>query len=317
MSLGLTGSGKTNYIAAALVYMATCCNRSERLGKWNFSRFKDWSITQNNGDISELIDRFENDHLKKGRWYDKTQPGEKNVFDFDVPCRFSLFPPRLDFAKSVSIKDWSGETFSSLIDCDPDVGEDSLETFREDCRNAEGFILCLDGKSLLDEKRKREVQDSLRKFGELVGWLKPKKGSGQESNSNNNSGVSTRPDIRRNFAIIVTKADLLIGLDDFCRQDSDLLNLDVLNRKIRQSYRSFFGILQRQNCGIGVFPVSLIPSGEMRKNDPAHGRMPDGRNWDLDEVMESSLIDEASREDVSELYFGNMYGAFLWLLEIV
>lgn len=287
VSLGLSLSGKTNYIASSLVYMATS------------PTFERWKIKQNNHDFSVFIDEFEG-RLNQGEWCDHTEVGDKNVFDFDIPRR--LF----HFQKSVTVKDWPGEMFSRLVKDDPTIPEDVFRDFQIDCKNAEGFILCLDGKSTQDGDKKKEVQDTLRRFCEILGWLK---------SENDDNVVPTN--IKRNFAIVVTKSDLLVGHSDFCTQGSNLLNLDILNKKIRESYRSFFGILRSQNCGIGVFPVSLVPSRELRKNDPEYGRMPARGNWKLDKVMESSLIDTASRRFYGERYFGNMYGALLWLLERV
>ncbi len=341
VSLGLSGSGKTNYIAASLVYMVECCMGHEGSGNWNYSRFKDWKIKQRNAGISILIDKFE-DCLKQGLWYDKTEYGTWDEFDFDLPSHLSLFPPRIDLAKSVTVRDWAGDSFKALAGAQSEEDEDQLVTFKKHCRIAKGFILCLDGRSMLDDREKRKVQDSLRKFCELVGWLTADKESENESRSEETGTSST---IQRNFAIVVTMSDYLIGLDDFCEQvphaidlellkrlglesqsltdsiisklnqETGMINLDKLNKKIRESYRSFFGILQSQHCRVGIFPVSLVPFKQFRRDDPEYGRMPVGKNWELNKVMESSLINRASILKYGERYYDNMYGAFLWLLE--
>lgn len=301
VSLGLSQSGKTNYIAAAIAYMAGCRDRKD-----SPRRLKDWSLIQKNVDISKIIDIYETDFMRKGVWYRKTARGTKNEFKFDIPLRWSVWPPLLDFSKSVTMADWAGETFAAFTEEQPDAC-DRLDEFKADLVNASGFILCLDAETLLDDHARWHVQESLRKLCQAVGWL-------LEDDAPKDADVASRTS--RSIAVVITKSDYLVGNDRFCESDSEHLSLSKLDDVVRKSYRSFFNVVQGQKCDVRIFPVSLVPSREWR--EMRNGSMcPKKEKWELDRVMESTIADEDSIRSRGAEYYGNMYGAFLWLLDNV
>lgn len=329
VTLGLSGSGKTNYVAAALVYMAMYDYEQgqpfDEFGPWKISISRNRTMKVTNQETFRVIDNLVSDCFQRGKWCRKTTRGTCREFTFDLRGNVALWPPCIRRPKSIVIRDWAGESFSAILD--GSSTKDKIELFRKDCAEADGFILCLDGEFLIDNAVKRRMKECIEGFCQVVGWL-------QNSNSDSFARSTAGEEKNRNFAIVITKADALIGIDKYTvgrdtkiagdthgasgsmqNKTSQLLSLKTLWDEIYSTYPAFFHVLRDRRCGVKVFPVSLVPSQKFREDNPDLGRIP-SRQWKLKDVMESSLV-AGFVDSEDRRYYNNMCGAFYWLLDNV
>ncbi len=273
ITLGPPNSGKSNYIAAAMAYM----------GKYGCG---EWRLQ--NGDINVLqkIDEIQRE-FRLGNWEKKTPAGTYKQYTFMLPGSFWKFRRE----KRVTIIDWAGENFANIVN-EGNTRPGGMDKFREDLQSADGFMLFVDGENFLEEDESvKKERMSLRGIVDtlLSAPLHHNKPS---------------------FAIIVTKADLLMT--------EDVIKLEDIIDKFKEKYAALWGTIKDRAYARGVFPVSLTPSKEFQITDPDRGRVP-SKKWVLKKVMEFSCVDIPPQEASSWqwYYYQRMYGAFQWLLDIL
>ena len=121
ITLGFPRAGKTNYIEAAIAYMA-----KHGCGEWQI---------HGNSAVDETIDEVEL-QFRKGRWMDKTDQGTKKEYIFEIPCCWWKFRDE----RRVTVCDWAGESYEDCASVRN--GEDNTNAdFRNDCRQADGFMI--------------------------------------------------------------------------------------------------------------------------------------------------------------------------------
>lgn len=145
VTLGYSNAGKTNYINAALAYMA-----SYGCGGWKLSEI-------GNLDMAEVIDEMVA-KMQKGQWMEKTAQGEKKEYSFALPSNLWKFHRET----KVTINDWSGENFEKF---NP---EESSE-FLKDCLEADGFMIFEDGGVLYGgNEENRTVENERKKMRSIM-----------------------------------------------------------------------------------------------------------------------------------------------------
>lgn len=320
VTLGLSSSGKTNFIVAAMAYAAMYGGKLgapfDELCKLVLSKSYNWSVKVVSTETFRVIDILLVDYFNKGRWCDKTSRGTYKNYTFDLRGNVAFSPPYFRSPKSVTIRDWAGESFDAIVE--GTSTQDKVDTFKSNCAEADGFLLCIDGARLLDEDKGNRMRDCITNFCEVIGWLRDDDSgdfsgddtNGQQPRKNTPSVIKNR---KRSFAIVITKADLL--LNRFPGENKDKLSLYKLNEFLRRSYPLFFNALDEQNCRAEIFAVSLVPKREFRNDTDSSGRIPSDQ-WNLEKVMECALVEEAENDDCKR-YHNNMWGAFRWLLDSV
>ena len=271
ITLGFPGAGKTNYIEAAIAYMA-----KHGCGEWQI---------HGNSAVDETIDEVEL-QFRKGRWMDKTDKGTKKEYIFEIPYCWWKFRDK----RRVTVCDWAGESYE---DCAPACnGEGNTNAdFRNDCREADGFMIFGD-----PEKFFENSEEDGKERGILRRIMQEVVEDGK----------------KRSFAIVITKADTL--KDYFSERGK--LNLSKVVNVYDATHGSVWSKIKGRGYPCGIFPVSLVPKEECRKDSTEVGRIPSER-WSLEEVMESSCVDIPGRceEQWQWYYYKRMYGAFQWLLD--
>ena len=275
--LGVSESGKTNYVASALAYM----------GKYGCMG---WRLQEGNTKVDERIDELQ-EHFQSGKWLEKTDKNkEGDEYRFYLPSNFLRFE---FLPKEVVIKDWPGEAFSAIASGN-DGGNIKLEEFRKDCNDAAGFMLFIDGEWLGDKTKEKEVKKCLRIMKEEI---------------------ITKGSLKRTFAVVVTKSDYLFPEYQTIGEDYQMLSkhLDRMNEKraeIREKLGTLFNLAEARGYDIDIFFVTLVPDKKYFKVSEKAGRIP-SEDWSLKEVMETHY---GHGPDVEE---GFMYGPFLWILDHV
>ncbi len=264
MLLGLPRSGKTNYVSSVIAYMGRYgCNG--------------WRVQEGNGTVDERIDELQ-DALRDGIWLPKTdKDGGPDEYRFQKPGF-------LWGSDEVIIKDWPGEAFADI------VAGGSNGDFEKDCKEAQGFMLFLDGEYL--EYEEKEVRKCLRELKERMFA----------------SAIG-----RRSFALVVTKSDYLFP--EFSLNNHYVTNeehFECVEKKrqgIRESYGAFFNMAETRRYSNEIFFVSLVPEKKFFVDKTERGRIPRS-NWSLKRVMETQY-------DSENKYEGKVYGPLWWILQHV
>ena len=264
MLLGLPRSGKTNYVASVIAYMGRYgCNG--------------WRLREGNGTVDERIDELQ-DALQDGIWLPKTdKDGGPDEYRFQKPGF-------LWGSDEVIIKDWPGEAFADI------VSGGSNGDFEKDCKEAQGFMLFLDGEYL--EDKEKEVRKCLRELKERL---------------------FARAIERRTFALVVTKSDYLFTefslYNHYVTKEEHFKCVEKKRQGIRESYGAFFNMLQTRLYRNRTFFVSLVPEKKFFMDKTKKGRIPRS-DWSLKEVMETQY-------DSADEHKGKMYGPLWWILQHV
>lgn len=284
MTLGISNSGKTNYIETSLLYV------------WR-NRGGMASLHGRNRKFRQLLDETE-DTLKRGEWLAKTQQRRELIFiskestwASNVLSRIPILKNKTDFLKQkhrVVVEDWPGESFSSLALSDDDAerkfseeaklhtqDEDELKRWKEDAlkewkdrkssflesiSDTGYFIVFIDGESLMDANT---ISENRKIFYGFIDELKSKQKE-------------------RHFLIVVTKTDLLQDIPEFSADDG-LVRVENLRRYVRDKYSSFFDHLEDKGYPYEVCAVSCVPVKEHRRVDKEYATLPTEK-WSVDDM---------------------------------
>ncbi len=324
LTLGLSNSGKTNFIVAAMAYAVTYGKEQgtylDTIFKYILSDSYNWWMSVVSTATFKAIGNLLAEYFNNGKWCCKTAAGTYSNYMFDLRGNVAFRPPYFRRPKSVTLRDWSGESFAAITE--GTSTQDNVDIFKTNCAEADGFLLCIDGERLIDEGDRRRMEDCITNFCEVIGWLRdddPDDFSGgttggdtQEKTGGVTRAIRKR---KRSFAIVVTKADLLVNLEEVRDDETGKLSLYKLSDFLQQSYPLFFSALKEQMCNAEIFAVSLVPKREFREDSVKGGRKP-SKKWNLKEVMECALVKEAEDSDCKR-YHNDMWGAFRWLLDNV
>lgn len=326
LTLGLSNSGKTNFVVASMAYAVMHGDKQgrpfDKIFKYVLSDSYNWLMSVVSTATFRAIDYLLADYFYKGRWCVKTAPGTYNDYKFDLRGNVAFRPPYFRRPKSITLRDWSGESFSAITG--GTSTQDNVDRFKTHCAEADGFLLCIDGGRLIDEGERDKMKDCITNFCEVIGWLRD---DDPDDFSSGDTGGETQGKTggktyairkqKRSFAIVVTKADLLVNLGELRDDETGKLSLYKLSDFLQQSYPLFFSVLQEQMCSAEIFAVSLVPKREFREIKLGDdGGIKPSKKWNLKDVMECAPVKEAEDSDCKR-YHNNMWGAFRWLLDNV
>lgn len=260
VTLGHSASGKSCYMQVAISYL------------WRYG--KEFRLTSEDTNLDKVTDATQ-DILQKGKWPDKTFGAKEYHFDLTTWCGL--------LKRTHTLVDWTGEAFTAagLERAGSQAGWDKYapntkDNFVKDCKEADGFLLFLDGERLLQDD---EELDSTR---ECLYWLKD---------------LIMENKKERLFSIIVTKSDYLEGTPEFGTEDLKKVNEKKIHDYIRDKYNSFFKTLESNRYSYLVAPVTCLPVPEHRGEENEKGTFAN-KGWKLEDMQKSNIED--SSDDMIE-----------------
>lgn len=267
VALGHSASGKSCYMQVAISYL--------------FRHGKEFRLISEDTNLDKVTDKTR-DILRKGEWPDKTLGVNKYQLQ------------RLTWARLVkydcTLFDWMGEAFTTAgLEWEGRRDEAAerwkryvsitKDEFEESCKQADGFLLFLDGERLLENDEESDLMCA------CLYWLKD---------------LIMKNNKKRRFSILVTKSDFLEGTREFGTADGKVDEEKIFNY-IRNKYNAFFSMLENNHYtdfdlvdeiinrySYLVAPVTCLPVREHRKEN-ANGTFAN-KDWELQDMEQSNII---------------------------
>lgn len=288
--VGNPASGKSNYLGAALGYMAKQMDDAI-------------CLVGVNSESRELIDSVE-DKFKEGRWLEKTGGAtNKKHLEYDVHfattlsdlCRqlkIKLNPtgPFWSHAR-LHVEDWAGESFQGLRMAEK---AEHIRDFLQDSLSANHVMVFFDGIEIANPDTIGDLQKDLGLLLEAQKKIDDERARDRgQTFWGKVRNVLLSP--KRVMSIVVTKCDAFEGNSQFC-DDSGHASVEKVERYIMDKYTSFKAVTNHYNAKF--FCVSCVPNPEHRVHHPKKGIMPNA-SW--------SVKDMESQVDAMKWIFNNLY----------
>lgn len=289
--VGNPASGKSNYLGAALGYMATQMDYAV-------------SLEGMNQETRELIDTVEA-KFRTGRWLDKTGGAtNKKHFEFKVHfatalsdlCR-RLFNIKLNPTgpfwchSCLHVEDWAGESFQGLR---MEEKSEHIRNFLQDSLSANHVMVFFDGIEIANPDTIGDLQKDLGLLLEAQKKIDDERADERGATfwGKTENLFSSH---KRIMSIVVTKCDAFEGNAEFC-DDSGHVSVEKVERYIMAKYPSFK--VAKNYYRAKFFCVTCVPNPEHRVRHLKKGTMPNSQ-W--------SLEDMADQVDALKWIFNNLY----------